>query len=92
MKQIATPIEKDAFFDAVEKELNHAESKFDWWPTDPIHGVTIITEEVGEAAEAALKYHYEDEPIENLEEELIQVATTAMRCWISIKRNKILTS
>jgi len=83
---VVTEGEKIDFFADVQKELLHAEKKFVWWPTDVMHMVTIVTEEVGEAAEAALKMHYDKEPVKNLEKELIQVAVTAMRAWVSLRR------
>lgn len=60
-------------------ELEMAEALHPYWPNDIIHGVSIMNEEAGEAIRAALNFQYQNEPIEEIEKELIQTAAMCIR-------------
>jgi hypothetical protein len=64
---------------AIIEELNRATSKFPKWPSDPIHASSIVVEEAGELARAALKYTYEDGDPNEMWGEAVQTAVTAIR-------------
>ena len=70
----------------VEAELVGAKARFPEWPTDPLHAVAVLNEEVGELNKAILQATYEshnqDDAIELLnrvEVEAVQVAAMALR-------------
>lgn len=60
-------------------ELFKAEKKHPHWPTDILHQIAIVNEESGEATRAALHFHYEGGPKEELRKELIQTAAMCYR-------------
>jgi len=60
----------------VAAELYRAVGKFPKFPCDPVHAVSVMAEESGEAIQAALQLVYENGSLEKLREEVIQ--TTAM--------------
>jgi hypothetical protein len=66
---------------AVAAELAAARAKFPEWPTDPLHAVAIVTEEVGELSAAALQVVYEPGKAIHVDvvKEAIQVAAVALR-------------
>lgn len=70
----------------VKREISRAMEKFPTWPTDPLHALAILNEEVGELQQAALQRVYEphksDE--EHVRRECIQVAAMALRFMASM--------
>lgn len=60
-------------------ELERAECKFPYWPTDAIHAAAIVNEESGELIRAALQYRYESGDLANLKTEAIQTAAMCIR-------------
>lgn len=63
-------------------ELDRSASKFPTWPTDPIHAVAIISEELGELTSALIQMIYEPAKgvtMEHIRAEAQQVAATALR-------------
>lgn len=65
--------------DLIQKELNSARAKFNYWPTDPVHAAAIVAEEAGELVRASLRYAYEDLRLSELEREAVQTAAMAIR-------------
>lgn len=53
-------------------------------PENMFEQITIVTEEIGEANQAVLKYHYENGSIENIKHELIQVGAMCLKMLIKI--------
>jgi len=62
-------------------ELRNAVAKFPTWPTDPLHAMGVIHEEVGELAKAVLQAVYEPEknPPGAVRKEAIQAAAMCIR-------------
>lgn len=72
-------------------ELKQAMGKFNTWPTDPVHAVTVVTEESGELAKGVLHLTYEQHKFDSFEkgldhvrEEAVQTAAMAIRFLISL--------
>lgn len=65
----------------VQAEMQRAVAKFPTWPTDPLHAVGVLNEEVGELNRAVLQAVYEPEPdsLRAVREEAIQSAAMALR-------------
>ena len=72
----------DALVDIIA-ELDRAVTKFPTWPSDIIHASTVVTEESGELAQAALQYVYEGGDLDKARKEAVQTAVTAIRFIIS---------
>ena len=76
----------DKIIEEVKKELSRAMEKFPTWPTDPLHALAILNEEVGELQQAALQRVYEphksDE--EHVRRECTQVMAMALRFMASM--------
>jgi NTP pyrophosphatase (non-canonical NTP hydrolase) len=61
----------------ITRELAQATAKHPEWPTDPMHALTILTEEVGELAKTILQARYEGKEPDI--QEAIQTAAMAVR-------------
>lgn len=71
--------EKANPIDMIYAELRKAEEKHPDWPDDLIHAVAILTEEVGEAMQAAIDCTYAKGDVEHLKKELAQCGAMAIR-------------
>lgn len=71
------------------EELNKAKTKHPNWPNNKHKQMTIIVEEIGEAARALLHYEDEEGTIEQVEEELIQSAAMCIRMLEHIQYEKL---
>lgn len=64
-------------------EIEYACNKFPRWPTDPIHAVTILAEEVGELQKAILQQTYSPgiagHSTQRVYDEALQVAAMSLR-------------
>lgn len=71
--------------DEVTLELGRATGKFPQYPTDPLHAIAILQEEVGELTKAVLQATYEPEKGSraHIKEEALQVAAMAIRFLLS---------
>jgi hypothetical protein len=71
-------------------ELERAVVKFPLWPTDPLHAVAIIGEELGELNRAILQVIYEPGKanVDNVRMEAIQTAAMAIRFVRSLDKYK----
>lgn len=70
------------------EELTRAQKKFPTWPTDPIHAVAVIAEELGELTKALLEFTYEPgkaDP-EAIERETIQLSAMSLRFAMSLQK------
>lgn len=78
--------EDDALF--IHAEVARALRKFPEWPTDPLHAVAVLNEEVGELNKALLQRAYEPHKSSaaDVRAEAIQVVTVALRFLASIDR------
>lgn len=67
-------------------ELDRAMRKFPTWPTDPLHAVAVLNEEVGELNKAVLQQIYEPSknPLGAVYSEAVQAAAMALRFVASI--------
>ncbi len=67
------------YLQAIEQEVNRAKGLFSWDKVDLNLAIVILTEEVGEAAKAAIDYQFKGKPIQDLRDELIQTAAMVIR-------------
>jgi NTP pyrophosphatase (non-canonical NTP hydrolase) len=81
-KTLATHGER--VIERVFEELRKAEAKHPHWPDDTIHAVGIITEEVGEAMQAAIDCTYSGGDLEHLKTELAQTGAMAIRALLHL--------
>jgi len=76
----------DASVCAVLAEVDRATAKFPTWPTDPLHALGVLHEEVGELSKAVLQQVYEphkNKPAD-VRDEAIQAAAMALRFAASL--------
>lgn len=71
---------------AVMDELQRATIKFPTWPTDPLHALGVVHEEVGELSKEVLQLVYEPHKTSpaKVREEAIQAAAMALRFAMSL--------
>ncbi len=80
---------------AAMAEVRRAMQQFPTWPTDPIHGLGVLVEEVGEAMRATLQHIYEPHKqvtSADLRTEAVQVAAMALRNLLSLEHYAYLPS
>lgn len=72
--------------DVVITELERATRKFPTWPTDPLHALGVLHEEVGELSKEVLQLVYEPHKTSpaKVREEAIQAAAMALRFAMSL--------
>jgi hypothetical protein len=84
-------------FELVEKkdqeiydEIEKAITKFPLWPTDPLHAVAIVGEELGELNRAIVQVIYEPgkASVDDVRTEAIQTAAMAIRFVRSLDKYK----
>ena len=71
----------------VVDELKRAVTKFPTWPTDPLHAIGVITEELGEVSKATLEYIYEPNKnvsLDDIKKEALQLSAMTHRFIISL--------
>ena len=76
----------DQVMSAISAEVVAATQKWPTWPTDPLHAVTVLNEEVGELNKAALQYVYEPSKtnLYEIQKEATQTAAMAVRFLMSL--------
>lgn len=79
---------EDSVLDRVRQERERQDAKWGEQNHDPFLWLTILTEEVGEAAQAALKARFSGQSIDAYRDELIQVAAVAVAAMESLERGK----
>lgn len=72
--------------DLAALELGRATGKFPQFPTDPLHAIAILQEEVGELTKAVLQSTYEPHKATkaDVKAEAIQVMAMALRFYLSL--------
>jgi NTP pyrophosphatase (non-canonical NTP hydrolase) len=77
-----TPIEH------VLSEVARATARFPTWPSDPLHALGVLMEEVGELSKAIVQQVYEPHKNEDGEvrKEAVQTAAMALRLVMSLDR------
>jgi hypothetical protein len=84
-------------FELIEKqdqevydEIEKAITKFPLWPTDPLHAVAIVGEELGELNRAIVQVIYEPgkASVDDVRTEAIQTAAMAIRFVRSLDKYK----
>lgn len=80
MARVAQP------YEPVFAELGRAVAKFPTWPTDPLHALGVLHEEVGELSKEVLQLVYEPHKTSpaKVREEAIQAAAMALRFVLSL--------
>jgi hypothetical protein len=80
MTQVNIIRSDDIYLDGLT-ELAHSLDKFPVWPTDPIHAVQVVNEEVGELNRAILQLVYEPDeyPDADVRKEAIQSIAVLIR-------------
>lgn len=68
-------------------ELDRAYRVHPKFPSDPIHQVSIMMEEAGEAVQAANDLGFARGDIKHVKEELVQTAAMCIRVLLNIDRN-----
>jgi hypothetical protein len=73
-------------YEPVFAELGRAVAKFPTWPTDPLHALGVLHEEVGELSKEVLQLVYEPHKTSpaKVREEAIQAAAMALRFVLSL--------
>jgi hypothetical protein len=79
--------EEDAVVDVLH-EMERASTKFPTWPTDPLHAVGVVAEEMGELQKEVMQLTYEPHKSspESVRKEAVQLAAMAMRFLVSLDR------
>ncbi len=69
-------------------EVQKATKKFPLWPTDPLHAIAILNEEVGELNQAILQSIYEPEKSDkyDVRDEAIQAGAMIIRFLMSLDK------
>jgi hypothetical protein len=72
----------------IEAELARATTKFPTWPTDPLHAVNVLAEEVGELHKEVLQMTYEPHLTsgDKVRKEAIQTIAMAIRWLVNYER------
>lgn len=73
----------------IRTERDRAEHIYPDWPTDPVHAVNILTEEVGKAAQEANRFTFRkndsDMQRDRLRQKLITSGAMVLRCLINLE-------
>jgi len=69
----------------IHEEVMRAKHLHPLWPTDPMHAVNILHEEVGELAQAIADVIYKTDTIDHVREEAIQAAAMCVRFLDSLE-------
>lgn len=85
---VVDPGPLNTFMVDVLAEVDKATTKFPTWPTDPMHAMGVVNEEVGELAKAVLQELYEPEknPPDAVHKEAVQAAAMLFRFAASFYR------
>jgi len=72
----------------IAAEVDRATSKFPTWPTDALHAVAVVAEEMGELQKEVLQLTYEPHKstTETVRKEAVQLAAMALRFLLSLDR------
>lgn len=73
---------------AIFNELRRAEEKWPNWPAAGFEALAIVTEELGELAQAMLQYKHEGGDPERIRQEAIQVAAMGIRFALNLPKTE----
>jgi len=76
----------DEIINGILEELESAKRQHPRWPIDPFHALGFLSEEVGEATQAAVDAAYHRGDPEHVCEELVQAATVIFRFLMNWER------
>jgi len=79
---------KKSIYIKIDQELASSKTIHPYFPDDIMRMISIMTEESGETTRAANNYYYENQPLSEVEKELIQTGATVVRCLEKIERLK----
>lgn len=87
------PVKTHAVMKVVAEEVQRATEKFPTWPTDPLHAVAVLNEEVGELNKAILQATYEPRKASpfDVRGEAVQAAAMAVRFLMSLDKYEYFT-
>lgn len=77
-----------AIFAEIAAEVNRATAKFPTWPTDALHAVGVVGEEMGELQKEVMQLTYEPHKStpESVRKEAVQLAAMSIRFLMSLDR------
>jgi len=77
-----------AVFAEIAAEVERATSKFPTWPTDALHAVGVVAEEMGELQKEVIQLTYEPHKStqETVRKEAVQLAAMSIRFLMSLDR------
>jgi len=80
------PITVNATIADILTEFHAATANFPQWPTDPLHALAVVQEEVGEVQKEVLQMCYEPHKSspEKIKKEAIQMAAMSLRFLLSL--------
>ena len=72
----------------IEAEIARATAKFPTWPTDALHAVGVVAEEMGELQKEVMQLTYEPHKStpETVRKEAVQLAAMSIRFLMSLDR------
>lgn len=77
-----------AVFAEIVAEVERATAKFPTWPTDALHAVGVVAEEMGELQKEVMQLTYEPHKStpETVRKEAVQLAAMSLRFLMSLDR------
>lgn len=77
-----------AIFAEIAAEVERATAKFPTWPTDALHAVGVVAEEMGELQKEVMQLTYEPHKStpETVRKEAVQLAAMSLRFLMSLDR------
>jgi hypothetical protein len=82
------PTTGSAIFAEIAAEVERATAKFQTWPTDALHAVGVVAEEMGELQKEVMQLTYEPHKStkESVRKEAVQLAAMSLRFLTSLDR------
>lgn len=82
------PTTGSAVFAEIAAEVERATAKFPTWPTDALHAVGVVAEEMGELQKEVMQLTYEPHKStpETVRKEAVQLAAMSLRFLMSLDR------
>lgn len=84
----AAPCSASFFLAEIAAEIDRATAKFPTWPTDALHAVGVVAEEMGELQKEVMQLTYEPHKSthESVRKEAVQLAAMSIRFLMSLGR------
>lgn len=77
--ELNSELERLRKYAPIDAELKRAEKLHPNYPADMFRQLAIMQEEAGEVTKAVIDYHYGNDSIDHIKEELIQTAAMCVR-------------